>query len=168
MRLRCSRLSQPSVHDDSTLARSIPAVPPRGAGTRLACQMHAVRAWSLRLTVLSDYNGRSEALARRVAQESKGRSRQKGRWGSLAAFGARQFGDWKKLYGTRGNSFVAVVEFGDRVRARAVTAGGLNSVPSSAHFSDQTDRYATGDLRDVHFYRADVEANAAREYHPGG
>jgi acyl-homoserine-lactone acylase len=89
-------------------------------------------------------------------------------WGSLASFGARAYPGTNRWYGTSGNSFVAVVEFGDRVRARAVTAGGLNSVPSSPHFADQTDRYATGNLRDVYFYRADVEANAEREYHPGG
>jgi len=89
-------------------------------------------------------------------------------WGSLVSFGARAYPGTSRWYGTSGNSFVAVVEFGDRVRARAVTAGGLNSVPSSPHFNDQTDRYATGNLRDVYFYRADVDAHAQREYHPGG
>ena len=91
-----------------------------------------------------------------------------GRLGSLASFGARAYEGTKRWYGTSGNSFVAVVEFGDRVRARAVTAGGLNNQPSSAHFADQTDRYATGDLREVRFYREDVEANAERTYKPGG
>ncbi len=90
------------------------------------------------------------------------------RWGSLASFGSRQYPDTKKWYGTSGNSFVAVVEFGDQVRARAVTAGGLNSVPGSPHFDDQAERYATGNLRDVWFYRPDVEANAERTYRPGG
>ncbi len=91
-----------------------------------------------------------------------------GRWGSLASFGARAYPGTRRWYGTSGNSFVAVVEFGDRVTARAVTAGGLNSDPSSPHFDDQSERYATGDLRDVHFYREDVEAHAEREYRPGG
>ena len=89
------------------------------------------------------------------------------RWGSLASFGSRQYPDTKRWYGTSGNSFVAVVEFGDRVRARAVTAGGLNHDPASPHFNDQAERYATGNLRDVHFYREDVEANAERTYRPG-
>src|SRR5262249_52572665 len=57
------------------------------------------------------------------------------RWGSLASFGARAYPGTKKWYGTSGNSFVAAVEFGDSVRARAVTAGGLNSVPGSKHFN---------------------------------
>jgi acyl-homoserine-lactone acylase len=91
-----------------------------------------------------------------------------GRLGSLASFGARAYEGTKRWYGTSGNSFVAVVEFGERLRARAVTAGGLNNQPGSAHFNDQVDRYVTGNLRDVRFYREDVDAHAERKYHPGG
>ena len=89
-------------------------------------------------------------------------------WGSLASFGARQYPNTKKWYGTSGNSFVAVVEFGkDSVRARAVTAGGLNSVVGSKHFNDQGERYATGDLREVYFYPNQVAAHTERKYRPG-
>jgi acyl-homoserine-lactone acylase len=89
------------------------------------------------------------------------------RWGSLASFGARTYPGTKKMYGTSGNSFVAAVEFGDRVRAKAVSAGGQSGNPSSRHFGDQAERYATGNLRDVFFYRVDVEKNAERTYKPG-
>jgi len=89
------------------------------------------------------------------------------RWGSLASFGARAYPGTKKWYGTSGNSFVAVVEFGDQVKAKAVTAGGLNSVPGSKHFNDQADRYATGQLRDVYFYRSQLEGHIERQYKPG-
>ena len=90
-------------------------------------------------------------------------------WGSLASFGARQYSNTKKWYGTSGNSFVAVVEFGkDSVRARAVTAGGLNSVVGSKHFSDQAARYATGDLREVYFYPNQLAGHTERVYRPGG
>ena len=75
------------------------------------------------------------------------------RWGSLAAFSARAYPGTKKWYGTSGNSFVAVVEFGDSVRAIAVTAGGESGHPESPHFDDQAVRYSTGDLREVYFYR---------------
>jgi acyl-homoserine-lactone acylase len=91
-----------------------------------------------------------------------------GRWGSLASFGARAYPGTSRWYGTSGNSFVAVVEFGDRVRARAVTAGGLNSDPASPHFNDQAERYASGDLREVYFYPEDLEGHIEREYRPGG
>jgi len=90
------------------------------------------------------------------------------RWGSLASFGASPKPGTKKWYGTSGNSFVAVVEFGrDSVRAIAVTAGGQSGRPGSPHFNDQAQRYATGDLRPVWFYRHQVEANKEREYRPG-
>jgi len=90
------------------------------------------------------------------------------RWGSLASFGARRYPGTKRFYGTSGNSFVAVVEFGDSVRAKAVTAGGLSSDPNSPHFNDQAERYATGNLRDVYFYSNQLEGHIEREYHPGG
>ncbi len=88
-------------------------------------------------------------------------------WGSLASFGARPYPGTKKWYGTSGNSFVAVVEFGDTVRAKAVTAGGESGHPSSPHFDDEAKRYSTGDLRDVYFYRAQLKGHTEREYHPG-
>ncbi len=88
-------------------------------------------------------------------------------WGSLASFGARAYPQTKKWYGTSGNSFVAVVEFGDSVRAIAVTAGGESGDPSSKHFGDQAKRYATGDLRPVYFYPSQLKGHVEREYHPG-
>ena len=88
-------------------------------------------------------------------------------WGSLASFGARAYSGTKKWYGTSGNSFVAVVEFGEKVRAKAVTAGGESGDPASPHFNDQAKRYATGDLRDVYFYRTQLQGHTQREYHPG-
>ncbi len=88
-------------------------------------------------------------------------------WGSLASFGARAYPGTKKWYGTSGNSFVAVVEFGSRVRAKAVTAGGESGNPASPHFNDQAKRYATGELRDVYFYRDQLKGHTQREYHPG-
>lgn len=88
-------------------------------------------------------------------------------WGSLASFGARRYPGTKRYYGTKGNSFVAIVEFGDRVRARAITAGGESGDPTSIHFADQAKRYATGDLRDVYFYIDELTPHIVRSYHPG-
>ncbi len=87
-------------------------------------------------------------------------------WGSLASFGARAYPGTKKWYGTSGNSFVAVVEFGDRVRAKAVTAGGESGHPKSPHFNDEAQRYATGALRDVYSYPDQLKGHIEREYHP--
>ena len=89
------------------------------------------------------------------------------RWGSLAAFGARPYVGTKKWYGASGNSFVAVVEFGEKVRSKAITAGGESGDPSSSHFNDEAKRYSTGDLREVYFYRDQLKGHTEREYHPG-
>jgi acyl-homoserine-lactone acylase len=90
-----------------------------------------------------------------------------GRWGSLASFGAAPRNGSKRWYGTSGNSFVAVVEFGDKIRALAVTAGGESGDPASPHFDDQAERYAAGDLREVYFYPEQLRAHTERTYRPG-
>ena len=88
-------------------------------------------------------------------------------WGSLASFAARPYKGSKKIYGSSGNSFVAVVEFGKTIHAKAVTAGGESGNPASKHFNDQAKRYSTGDLREVYFYPAQLKGHTEREYHPG-
>jgi acyl-homoserine-lactone acylase len=88
-------------------------------------------------------------------------------WGSLASFGARPYPGTKKWYGTTGNSFVAVVEFGPRVRALAVTCGGESGHPDSSHFNDEAERYAGGDLRAVYYYPDELKGHIERTYHPG-
>jgi len=90
-----------------------------------------------------------------------------GRWGALAAYGARQANGSKKLYGYRGNSFVAVVEFGEKVKAKTLLAGGQSGDPSSPHFDDQIEDYIAGRFKDVPYYRTDVEARAVERYAPG-
>jgi acyl-homoserine-lactone acylase len=91
------------------------------------------------------------------------------KWGSLASFGASQKPGTKKWYGTNGNSFVAVVEFGPkRVRARAITAGGESGHPNSPHFNDEALRYASGSLREVYFYPDQLKGHTERVYRPGG
>lgn len=89
------------------------------------------------------------------------------RWGSLASFGAHRWPGTKRYYGTSGNSFVAVVEFGPKVRARAITAGGESGHPDSPHFNDEAERYSTGNLREVYFWPEQREGHIERVYHPG-
>jgi acyl-homoserine lactone acylase PvdQ len=88
-------------------------------------------------------------------------------WGSLAAYGSRAYPNTKKWYGNVGNSFVAVVEFGDKVKAKSLLAGGQSGNPFSPHFEDQAERYSKGEFKDVSFYREDVLKNARYTYSPG-
>lgn len=88
-------------------------------------------------------------------------------WGSLASFGMVARQKTKRIYGDRGNSFVAVVEFGPRLRAKSILAGGESADPASKHFNDQAEMYSKGQFKDVLFYPADIEKNLERKYHPG-
>jgi acyl-homoserine lactone acylase PvdQ len=89
------------------------------------------------------------------------------RWGALASFGARAFPGTNRIYGNSGNSFVAVVEFADRVQAISILAGGQSSDPASPHFDDQAQRYVDREFKTVAFYPEDVNARAVRRYSPG-
>jgi acyl-homoserine lactone acylase PvdQ len=88
-------------------------------------------------------------------------------WGCLPAYASRRMEGTRKRYGFGGNSFVCVVEFGERIRAKSVLAGGPSNNPSSPHFTDQAEMYVQGKFKDVLYYREDVEKHAERVYHPG-
>ena len=89
-----------------------------------------------------------------------------GTWGALAAYGARYTTEGtKKIYGTRGNSFVAAVEFGDKVKAKTILAGGQSGDPNSPHFDDQTQMYINMKFKDAAYYKDDVLKIAQSRYH---
>ena len=88
-------------------------------------------------------------------------------WGSLPAFKSAFQKDTKKRYGTNGNSFVCAVEFGPKIKAKSLLAGGNSSDPKSKHFYDQAESYREGKFKEVLFYKEDVQKNAERTYHPG-
>ena len=90
-----------------------------------------------------------------------------GSYGSLASLRSEQKPGTRRWYGNYGNSFVAVIEFGKRVRAHAVTAGGESGHPESPHFNDEAQRYASGNLREVYFYPDQLNGHTERVYHPG-
>jgi acyl-homoserine-lactone acylase len=89
------------------------------------------------------------------------------RWGALADFGAKRREGTRRLYGDNGNSFVAVVEFGDKVRARSILVGGQSNDPDSPHFDDQAPLYVEQEFKDVAYYREDVDRRARDRYRPG-
>ena len=88
-------------------------------------------------------------------------------WGSLASFGMSARQTTRRIYGDRGNSFVAVVDFGPRVRAKSILAGGESADPASRHFTDQAEMYSRGQFKDVLFYKEDIEKQLERRYRPG-
>jgi acyl-homoserine-lactone acylase len=87
-------------------------------------------------------------------------------WGALASFDTPYPRKTKKIYGSVGNSFVAAVEFGPTIHAKAILSGGESGNPQSPHFADQAQMFTQGRFRDVLFSREDVSAHAERSYHP--
>jgi acyl-homoserine lactone acylase PvdQ len=88
-------------------------------------------------------------------------------WGSLPAFKSNYQENTKLRYGNSGNSFVCAVEFGPKIKAKSLLAGGNSGDPSSKHFNDQSVMYQKGQFKEVLFYKDDVLKNAERTYHPG-
>lgn len=87
-------------------------------------------------------------------------------FGELPSFQSRTV-KTDKRYGYSGNSFIAAVEFGPKIKAKSIVTGGVSFDPKSKHYTDQADGYINGHFKDVLFYKADVLKHAERSYHPG-
>ena len=88
-------------------------------------------------------------------------------WGMLPSYNSRSFSGTVNRYGVNGNSFVCVVEFGQKIKAKSLLAGGNSGDPNSPHFKDQLLMFSKGIFKDVLFYKEEVMKNATRTYHPG-
>ncbi|MGB4844022.1 MAG: penicillin acylase family protein [Ferruginibacter sp.] len=88
-------------------------------------------------------------------------------WGMLPSYTSRYFPGTKKRYGVNGNSFIAAVEFGKKIKAKSLLAGGESGDVNSKHFFDQGLMYSQGQFKDVLFYKEDVLKHVERKYHPG-
>jgi acyl-homoserine lactone acylase PvdQ len=88
-------------------------------------------------------------------------------WGMLPSYSASYFPGTKKRYGVNGNSFICAVEFGKKIKAKSLLAGGESGNPLSKHFNDQMEMYSKGQFKDVLFYKEDVLKHVERNYHPG-
>lgn len=87
-------------------------------------------------------------------------------WGMLPSYNSKPFANTKKWYGVNGNSFICAVEFGPKIKAKSLLAGGQSGDIRSAHFFDQAQNYAEGKFKEVHFYREDVLKHQKSAYHP--
>ena len=88
-------------------------------------------------------------------------------WGMLPSYNSKSFTGTNKRYGVNGNSFVCAVEFGKKIKAKSLLAGGESGDPKSKHFFDQGLIYSKGIFKDVLFYKKDVLKHAEKTYHPG-
>jgi acyl-homoserine-lactone acylase len=88
-------------------------------------------------------------------------------WGMLPSYSSKYFPGTDLRYGTHGNTFVCAVEFGKKIKAKALLDGGISGDPNNKHFEDQAESYTKGKFRDVLFYREEINIMAERTYRPG-
>ncbi len=87
-------------------------------------------------------------------------------WGQLPSYTSRPVKGTKKWYGVNGNSLVAAVEVGSKVKAVSLLAGGQCGDANSPHFFDQSEMYVKGEFKDVLFYKNDVIRGYKKVYQP--
>jgi len=88
-------------------------------------------------------------------------------WGALPSYVSKYFNGSARRYGVSGNSFICAVEFGKKIIAKSLLAGGNSGDAASPHFTDQLEMYTKGKFKDVLFYKEDVLKHVERQYHPG-
>ncbi len=86
--------------------------------------------------------------------------------GTVFTFGARPAPGQKRWYGTVGNTYVAVVEFGPKVRARSLLVFGESADPKSPHFFDQAGLYGGQRFKEAWTDARDIRKHVERRYKP--
>jgi acyl-homoserine-lactone acylase len=70
--------------------------------------------------------------------------------------------DKKNMYVGGGDSWVAVIEFGKKIRAKALLSYGNSTEKDSPYNGDQLELFSKKELRDVWLYEDDIDINTAK------
>jgi len=87
--------------------------------------------------------------------------------GTIFTFGTRFAPGGKRSYGTVGDTYVAVVEFGRKPAARSLLVFGQSANPDSPHFFDQAALYSTQQFKPAWFELAEIKQHVEKVYQPG-
>jgi acyl-homoserine lactone acylase PvdQ len=87
--------------------------------------------------------------------------------GAVFTFGSQGIQGQKRLYGGGGATYVSVVEFAPRVRARSIHVFGASGDPHSPHYMDQSKLYVHGEFKPAWFRLDEIKAHSESAYRPG-
>jgi acyl-homoserine lactone acylase PvdQ len=86
--------------------------------------------------------------------------------GTVFTFSARPSPGQKRWYGTAGNTYVAVIEFGRRPRAQSLLVFGQSADPKSPHHFDQAPLYSGQRFKPAWMTLGQIKKHLERKYRP--
>ena len=84
--------------------------------------------------------------------------------GTILTFGTRAAPGQKRMYGTVGDTYVSVVEFGKRPEAHSLLVFGESADPQSKHYTDQAELYSTQRFKPAWFELSEIKKHLERKY----
>jgi penicillin amidase len=84
--------------------------------------------------------------------------------GTIFTFGTREASGQKRMYGTVGDTYVSVVEFGKKPEAKSLLVLGESADPHSEHYFDQAALYSTQRFKSAWFGLAEIKKHTERKY----
>jgi acyl-homoserine lactone acylase PvdQ len=84
--------------------------------------------------------------------------------GTILTFGTREAPGQKRMYGTVGDTYVSVVEFGKRPEAHSLLVLGESADAQSKHYFDQAELYSTQRFKPAWFDLGEIKKHVERKY----
>jgi acyl-homoserine-lactone acylase len=84
--------------------------------------------------------------------------------GTIFTFGTREAPGQKRMYGTVGDTYVSVVEFGRKADAHSLLVLGESADPASPHYFDQAELYSTQRFKPALLDLREIKKHVERKY----
>ena len=86
--------------------------------------------------------------------------------GTIFTFGTRESPGQKRMYGTVGDTYIAVVDFSKIPQTRSLLVFGESADPTSPHYFDQANLYSTQHFKPAWFTLPEIKRHQEKKYRP--